>query len=323
MKNQYTIVFALLFIAALVVHSPSTYAVEAVASIKALDGTVDILRNKTTFAARTGLILHDKDLVVTYQKSKVTLIFRDGTEIRIFPNTRFLIEKSEESQDTPRRFLHNFMLKVGSFWGKFTKNRQRSLVKTPTATVGVKGTTFAMAERDSSLDVSLSTGEITISNQTESIDLVTGKIVKNISATGTIQDKVSDITYQVVIKPDHNKIEIPEPGKENEVYFTLQLVNLKTNKNVDRPGEIYISLVTDKIEFEDNIRLNSRGYARVKALIKAFEAIDYRHGQIEIFAIMDGEEFIDVAAGRTVLTYDPPDLNRLNLKIDASSGEVE
>ncbi len=323
MKNQSTILLVFILILVSGVYPISAYAIEAVASIKTLKGAVDIKRNRTTFSARTGLILHDKDLVTTHQKSKVTIIFRDGSEIRIFPNTKFLIEKSEESKNGPRQFLNKFILKVGSFWGRFTKLRQRTTVKTPTATIGIKGTSFAMAERNASLDVSLSTGKITLSNQTESIDLDAGKMVKDISATGTIKDKISDLPYQIVITPDQNKIEIPAPGKENEVYFTLQLINLKTNENVNRSGDIYVSVVLDKIEFRDDISLNSRGYARVKALIKAFESVDYKNGQIEIFVLMDGEEFMDIAAGRTVLTYDLPDLNRRNLKIDASSGKVK
>lgn len=306
----------------LVVAKP-TLAIEAVASIKHIKGAVDVNRDQKTISARTGLILHDQDLIVTYRKSKVTIIFRDGSEIRLFANTKFLIERSEETSHGPRRFLNNFKLKLGSFWGKFSKNQQQTVIKTPTATAGIKGTTVALSERNGKFNVSLSSGLVEVKNEMETLDLTPGKRVRNITANSTIRDKVEELPYQIHIVPDQNKLDIPQRGKEKEIFFTVQLISKITNKNVQRSGDIYISLETDKIIFPQNLALNPRGYARVRAVVKPFEQKDYKNGVIEIFALMDGEEFMDTGAGRTVLTYDPPSRKRKTLKIDASSGDIQ
>lgn len=296
---------------------------EAVASIKKIQGTVDIERDNKILPARTGLILYDQDMVVTSKKSKVSIIFRDGTVIRLFPNTRFLIEKSVETEKGSRRFLHNFILKVGSFWGKFTQKRQETVIKTPTATAGIKGTNAIFAVREDGLSVGLSMGKISINNDNETIELQPGRIVKGITKKGTIKDKITDMPYRLVINPDHRKIVLPQPGNENELFFTLQLIDIKTNKNVSQSGAVHVSPETDRITFSSSINLNSRGYARIKATIKPFQEKDYDDGEIEILAIMDGEEFIDVGAARTFLTYDLPQKKSRTIKIDAKTGKIQ
>lgn len=320
-KTTATIFAILLSIFSFAAHE--TYAVEAVASIKNLKGSVDIQRKDNVIAGRAGLILHDQDLVVTNDESKVTIIFRDGSVIRLFQNTKFLIEKSDEAQNGSRRFLNNFILKLGSFWGKFTKNRQETAISTPTATLGIKGTIVALHERENLLDVSLSEGLVSIRNRHETIDLQAGKMAENITSSGTITDKIRELPYQVTIRPDSDKLTIPGAGETGEIYFTIQIVDIKTNQNVPRGGEVYISLNHDKIEFEPGIRLNSRGYARVRATVLPFELNDYKDGLIEIIALMDGEQYLDISAGMTVLSYDLPDSRQKPRKIDASTGDIQ
>ena len=313
----------LIVCSALILTSNSSFAVEAVASVKKIKGPVDIQRQNATIAARTGLILHDKDLVVTHQKSRITIIFRDGSEIRLFPNTKFLIEKSQESPTGPRRFLHNFKLKLGSFWGKFSRNYQETAIITPTATVGIKGTTVALAERDANLDVTLSTGKVQITNQTDSAELTAGNMVAKIAKEGSIKDKIKPLHYQIVITSDQSRVTIPTKGNEKELLFTLQMVDTRSNENVERTGAVYISISTDNIVFEDNIRLNPRGYARIRAKVLAPEKIDTQINQVEIFALMDGEEYMDVRAGSTTLFLDYDEATKRKLKIDARSGKLK
>ena len=328
MKSKDIAIFLIAVIMASLVYTPSILALEAVASLGKLKGDVDVLRQigsrreSRKIPGRTGLILHDKDVVVTGTRSRVTIVFRDGSEIRLFQKTKFIIEKSIEAKKGSRRFFNNFRLSIGSFWGKFTKGRQRTKIKTPTATIGIKGTAVSMIQRNDQLDVSLSTGRISVENDDEVMELLPGKMIKEIQKEGSIKDKVSDLPYQVLLKPDRNKIKIPKRGDEDFIYFTLQIIDSETKKNVERAGSVYVSLELDKIKFGEGIALNSRGYARVRATILPFQKADYKNGQVEIFAIMDGENFMDVGAGKTVLTYDVPSNMSRTIRIDANSGNI-
>ncbi len=319
-KNKF---LTLILCSLMLIASKPLLAVEAVASVKKLKGVVDIQRRNTTIAARTGLILHDKDLVVTHEDSRISIIFRDGSVIRLFPNTKFLIEKSEEAANGPRHFLNNFKLKLGSFWGKFSRNYQTTAIVTPTATVGIKGTTVAMAERNGELNVSLSTGKVQITNQSESIELNAGNIAEKITQQGSIQSKIKPLHYQLLIQADEDRITIPNKGNENELFFTLQMIDIRTHENAERSGEVYISIAADHIVFDQDIRLNSRGYARIRAKVLAPEKVDTKLEKIEIFALMDGEDYLDVRAGSTILFLDYSDGKDQKLKIDARSGKLK
>lgn len=319
MKNKLlTGIFTYIIIISFVAISP-VYGLNAVASLGKIKGIVEISRDDSKITGRKGLILQDKDQVITGVRSKATIIFRDGSEIRLFQKTKFIIEKSIEQKGQHRGFLNNFRLAVGSFWGKFTKRRQKTRIKTPTATIGIKGTSVVIGTNR----VSLTEGLISVGNLENSIDLPPGKMMVGITTEGDLKSKVQDIPNRVVIRPDHFKIKIPKTSVSEEIAFDIQIVNIKTGKNVSRSGDIYISSGSDKIVFPDDIRLNKRGYARVNVKVYPFKKSDYKNGQVEIFATLEGEQAMDIGSGQATLTYDiPKKLNR-TIRINVNSGEVQ
>ncbi len=307
---------------------PSLYAINAVARLTAISGDVNIHRIKDTvkdnIPGQTGMILEDQDLVITGQNAKTTLLFRDGSEIRLFQNTEFKVEKTTELKGTKKRgFFNRFQLNMGSFWGKFTKNRQRTTIKTPTATCGIKGTSVSFSERRGKLNVSLSTGAVELENEDEKITLNAGKMIEGITKTGTFKNNIKDLPYFVELKPDNNKIVIPSKGNIGKMRFTVQIVNVKTKQNMERSGRIYFSLETDKIVLPRNVFLNERGYARFSAKILPFNAGDYGNGKIELLAIAEGEDFMNVGAGQTMLSFNIPQKHQKTINIDAASGDMK
>ena len=272
MKPLSRIKTSYLILALFLVWAPtSAWSVDAVASFGQVSGTVQVIRETRKIPARTGLILNDQDVVVTGKDSRATIIFRDGSEIRLFQDTQFIIEKSEETKKGSRRFLHDFKLKVGSFWGKFLPGKQTTKISTPTATIGIKGTSMVMSQGNDKLDLSLSSGLISVQNEDEEMDLKPGNRIQNLSRKGSISEKVSPLPYRLTISPDRSKFNVPVPGRTTEIELTLQMIDVKTGRNVARTGEVYISVEIDKIVFPEVIKLNDRGYARLKAVVKPFQ----------------------------------------------------
>ncbi|MBU2648248.1 FecR family protein [bacterium] len=302
---------------------PLGFALDFVASIKDIQGQIEVERGPKQLAARNGLILYDQDTVVTGKDSKATIIFRDGSTIRLFSNTRFLIEKSVESKQESRRFLYNIFLKVGSFWGKFTKKYQSTTIRTPTATAGIKGTVVAMSQRNDGLTVSLTSGAVTIENDDETVNLQPGQIVRGVTRLGSIKNKIKNLNYHLVFEADKKAIDIPDTGEEIELFFTLQMVQTNTNENAFRTGPVYISHEFDNIRFDTDINLNERGYARIKATVKPFQEKDNIQQSIQLTAIMDGEAFIDVDAGQVFLTFSQAGQKPKTLMIDVNSDTIE
>ena len=302
--------------------SPEVMAIDAVASFGKLDGNVQVLRESRKIPGRAGLILNDKDVVVTGRSSRVTIIFRDGSEIRLFEDTRFIIERSQESTEGDRRFFYNFKLKLGSFWGRFSKGKQNTLVETPSATIGIKVTNVAFSQTGGRLDIALSEGKVSVDNEDGSINLEAGYRLKGVSKHGDFKSKLSKMPYQVSIKPDNPKITIPAKGEVEEMFFSIQLIDSRTKQNYGKKGMVFISLDNDKLIFPDGIQLNKRGYARIKATIKPFQKVNYKNGQLEVFAVVGGKQAMNIAAGQTLLIYDVPQKIKRIIRVDMTTGHI-
>ncbi|MBU2645965.1 FecR family protein [bacterium] len=318
MRKAYIVIFS----AVLLVFPQWLSAINAVASINASVGDVKVTRQNRQINGRKGLILNDGDIITTEKNAKATILFRDGSVIRLYQNTKFIIEQSVENQSAHRGFFNRFRLSFGSLWGKFTKNRQRTDIKTPTATCGIKGTSVALTQKATTLDVSLSSGSVELENEDEKIELEPGKMIEGITKRGSFKEKIRDIPYRILIKPDTKKIELPTAGNTAKFSFTLQIIDVKSMLNVSKAARVLISVPSDKIEFPESIRLNARGYLRVTATIKPFQQADYGNGRIEVTAVAESERYMDIGTGQTVLTYDIPQKNPRILKIDANSGAI-
>lgn len=308
--------------AVLLVAPQALYAINAVASIKASIGDVKVSRDNKSISGRKGLILNDGDTIITEKNAKATILFRDGSIIRLYQNTQFVIEQSVENDSAHRGFFNRFKLSVGSLWGKFSKNRQRTLISTPTATCGIKGTSVALSQKATSLDVALSTGLVELENEDEKIELEPGKMIKGITKRGSFQSKIEDIPYQILIMPDNKQIHIPSEGNQGTISFTLQIVDVKSRQNVAKSTRVFITVPSDKIEFPESIRLNARGYARISATIMPFQQADYGTGRLEVTAVVEEQRNMDIGSGQTVLVFDIPKKVPRVLRIDANSGAI-
>lgn len=300
----------------------NTFAAGTVASLGKVKGDVSIKLNVNgrIISGNDGFLLKDGDLVITGKGTNVSVIFRDGSEVRIFENTKFLIEQAVEEKGSGRNFKYDFFMKVGSFWGKFIKGRQKTTIKTPTATIGIKGTSLKVkAEKDKS-GLVLSEGKVSVKNEDSSAVIDAGKMIDTIMETGKI--KTRDIPYKIFISTADTKLKFPKIGSSTH-HLSLQLINQKTKQNLKRPGNVLISSPIDKMIFPQQIKLNSRGYARVPVTLKPLEDKDYRtNGFIEIYALMDGAKYFDIGSGQITLTYDiPPKIKKY--LIDSNTGDVK
>ncbi len=118
-----------------------------------LDAKLDILSGQVKLTrvgnAKTDIInqavkLYAGDLLETLRESKATLVYSDGTTMKIKPRT--LIE------------VQPLSIKVfkGKTWYKFTKRGTEFRIETPTLVAGIRGTEFEVAvssRRKSSISV--------------------------------------------------------------------------------------------------------------------------------------------------------------------------
>lgn len=141
-----TAIKALLF-AALLFAGSMAWAAQVAATVtqlsgpllaKKADGTVKILALRSE--------VENGDTLVSERNTYAQLKFIDNSEITLKPNTTFKIENFEFDEGKPAGDNASFGLVKGglrSITGLLGKrNKEKFALKTPTATIGIRGTTF-------------------------------------------------------------------------------------------------------------------------------------------------------------------------------------
>lgn len=136
--------FLLLFI--LCAGSPAL-ALEYVATIKDTQGQVSVKRGDQKLDAGAGFHLQQNDIVLTGDDSSTGFIFIDGTRISLGPDSE--IDLSEYAfNPAEEEYAFDLFMKKGSAVyssGKLSKLAPDSVnVRTPMATVGIRGTKFCI-----------------------------------------------------------------------------------------------------------------------------------------------------------------------------------
>jgi hypothetical protein len=294
---------------------------EIVASLQNMLGRVSVVQKSdgATVQGKVGLLLHAGDTIVTQDDSRATIKFRDGSEIRLFQNTRFVLQTAKESVGNDRSFRYDLLLKAGSLWGLFVKQQQVAKLSTPTATIGIKGTSLRVTENNNKARVALTEGLIEVGNERKTIDLEPGKRIGDFSRLDDISTKVEAIPYKLDLKSEKRKLTFGSNQPE-EVFITLQLMNVTTGREVPRAASIYFRSNYDKITYPPMAKLDQRGFARVPLTFLPPEAADTQlNGNVYVWAVIDSAEADDTGEGRILFTI-PVSKGDERIKVDADKG---
>ncbi len=68
------------------------------------------------------------------------------------------------------------------------------------------------------------------------------------------------------------------------------------------------------------IYLNKRGYANFQATVYPFQKTDYDKLQLELIAVMEGKDMMDVGSGETTLRFKVPAAKTRTIRINAITG---
>lgn len=294
-----------------------------VASLDRLDGRAQVLQAETnrTVQGRNGLLLKDGDTVTTEDKSRVTIKFRDGSEVRLFPNSQFVIQASQESTTKERSFSYRLFLKLGSLWGQFVPQRRVATIGMPTATIGIKGTALRATHRDKSR-VALTEGRVEVSNERSKVDLTAGKRLSEFSATEDLATKVQDIPFKVDIKSEKRDLSFPQNQPE-EVFVSLQLIDIKTGAEVHRAGKVYFRSNYGRITYPPVANLNQRGFTRVPLVFLPPEPTDDKlDGSVYVWALIDEETADDTVEGKILFSI-PVRSAKERIRVESKTGEAK
>ena len=86
--------------------SAKSKASDAIATLINVEGTVKIKKDKSQKGeyAREGMLLSNGNRILTSKNSKTSILYRDGSTIRLFQNSKMVLNFSEEKLTKKRNF---------------------------------------------------------------------------------------------------------------------------------------------------------------------------------------------------------------------------
>jgi len=295
---------------------------DIVGSLQNLQGRVQVVQkaNGETVPGRAGLLLRAGDTIVTAEQARATIRFRDGSEVRLFQNTRFVLQEAKESAGSERSFKLDLYLRAGSIWGNLAKQRQTARITTPTVTIGVKGTTLRVSEDAGKGRVAITEGLIEVSNDAKTLELEAGKRLTEFTRSEDLSQKVQPIPYKVDLKADKRQLTF-EKNEAEAVFVNLQLIEVATGRQVARSAKIYFRSNYDRVSFPVT-QLDERGFARASLRFEPPQPSDAAlSGSVFVWAVIDQEDADDTGEGRVLFTIPvPPSEERI--RIEADKGET-
>ena len=275
----------------------------AIATLLNVDGTVKVFNEKYPKGRHGshGMLLFTGNKILTSANSKTTVEYRDGSRVRLFQNSTLVLNLSLEQSTIKRTFKFQLTLKSGSLRGRFVKGLQRTKIRTPTAIIGIKGTSVRISENNNKATVSLTEGQVEVST-------LSSKAILNPGQWLTDFDRNTDLTQNVIQTPNllslkSAKYELDfRNGKSKQLDFSVQLQNSISRKSLKRSGKVIFESDYKYIRLPKRFLLNEQGFARVVIGLDPPSLTDPEFkGLITIRAFMDGEGFDDVNEGHLVL----------------------
>jgi len=121
----------------------------AIGTMSEVQGTaIEIKRNKSAIVGKTNSEIESMDAVAVGSKSQVGITFKDNTRVKITENSRLVIDDfvfDSKKSDAGKLGMKVALGTVRYASGQVSKNNPQNVnIKTPTASIAVRGTDFAM-----------------------------------------------------------------------------------------------------------------------------------------------------------------------------------
>ena len=219
-----------------------------VGNITAVQGSSNIQRDLKEIKVELGADLQAQDKVLTYENTKVQIIFKDDTIISIGKNSIFSIEEYlYDEENTPAAKFQMLRGAMRTITGKIGKiSPQKFKVQTKTATIGIRGTNFSiLVEEDDSMLVYCTYGEVSVNLNEEEHSVRQGYYAK-VSKDGkvsVVSFSASDLKQMRKKYFSFNPIASKKVLNEDELSEKMNQQQL--NVTVDDESGLLISDVND------------------------------------------------------------------------------
>ena len=142
----------LLLAVSLVLPAMSAVADDTIGELRKVAGMAFVERNRVRIVAKDGFSVMQNDVIKTGKDASLGIVFRDNTRLSIGPETelilsRYIFEPAQNRFEFLVRIIKGTAAYISGSIGKLAP--QSVGIETPTATIGIRGTSFCAKVKDS------------------------------------------------------------------------------------------------------------------------------------------------------------------------------
>ena len=301
----------------LTTFSFAVLAQDAVATLYLSKGVVEVTLSKSMriTQGREGLLLYERDLVRTGVDGKVTILFRDGSEIRLFENTEFQIQEAFEQGAGERTFRRKLLLRFGAFLSNFFGRSDHTLTETPHFQLKLEGTSFNKQVSKEQELVALFSGKLLVQNVRGKALLEPGEVVLGVNRGEILSDRIEKLTQQLQVQAEPSEL---LSGRSSQKL--LLRIQAREPKGEAIGARLPLRILTDGegVRFPEGVRLDEEGKAEVEVRLLVPDRL-YRKGFLR-FTVMVDDPLVLKISGTEIEIRKPGDSKRL--EIDADTGKI-
>ncbi len=285
------------------VSPPAASAGErALAVFTETTGRVELRRRGLKEQIHDGSFLFRNDVVITGPRGKTTLLLRDGSRIRLFEQSRFLINHEKVSENPAGRINRRMRLHSGTILVLLlSANMQAEIQSGPGILIRVNGGILRVFHREKENTISITKGEAWIRNRLSSVKLDEGQRLDRVKDTDYLSEHATPIPHVFRLHSDPLELAFAEE-KPVSAFLELQLKTRLTDRDVHRKGPVRLWSSYSRLSIPREVKLDSRGHAHVRMRISPPDRLTgLFDGTIRLFASMDSAGFEQVAEGQLLL----------------------
>ncbi|MFN8671562.1 MAG: FecR family protein [Candidatus Sericytochromatia bacterium] len=238
-------------------NNPVEIQSKSLAKITKLIGTAEISENNKWTKLKKDMVIEMYHRVKTANKSKLELVFQDGSKLRMNENSSIILVRSKNKE------YSIFDLSAGQVWANIAnKGKGRTTIKTNSAVLAVMGTVFDVNSDNSKTEMSVFNGSVGVQSKQTDLEKLETNLNKLVLTEDTkdITKKEQTLKPQVLSKP--KQVEKPYHIVPGPYKVSLdKWLEITENKQIviDNNGNAIVSnQENDKLKYNDWVNWNKQ-----------------------------------------------------------------
>ncbi len=297
-----------------------------VAVFTAVDGVVEVRHALDRYEqAVTGSTLSEGDEILTSKNGGASVLFRDGSRLRVIARSSLIIQSIQELWPRSRRFRVHLYLKKGALWGYFTRFlTPDSHLQLPSGKIALRDATFRVVQTARWARVASTDKPLLVENIRSRTQVPPGWGLRAFHQTHNLKPRLipTPLRLEIGLIDPHKPLQ-QSPEEERFIDIQIRLLDRRGN-TVSRPGQVHLYSDHYFAVPPSRIALNPQRPTTARVLIKLLRGVPLPPDGTLIRAIWEGAQPDHVREGRALLPISASKSNRpVLLSIDARKGLAE